>query len=257
MCDGSIYRTCSMSLSMSTLLNMVSQNSGMPLGSSSGVASSFFASSIAAFSFTSSCRQCNRELIKNLVCSFWSLIDIKIIYKTHILWHKITTRWVTVKNKQNTSIRGCDHWALKTNQSTEYLQLAPPLPLCHCATHTLHLWVPLFLSQCLVSVINTQLIILETNLGILAWNICTCTSIYSTRMKYFQLAANWNQYHLRRADTDTDTHTHIYTQQKQVQQDYSCHSSVRLRMVEFLSLALEIASTDKRTVDYSLLQFSI
>lgn len=125
--------------------------------------------------------------------------------------HKITTRWVTVKNKQNTSIRGCDHWALKTNQSTEYLQLAPPLPLCHCATHTLHLWVPLFLSQCLVSVINTQLIILETNLGILVWNICTCTSIYSTRMKYFQLAANWNQYHLRRADTDTHTHTYIHS----------------------------------------------
>lgn len=54
--DRSIH-TCSMSLSMSTLLNMVSQNSGMPLGSSSGAGSSFFTSTIAAFSLTSSCRQ--------------------------------------------------------------------------------------------------------------------------------------------------------------------------------------------------------
>lgn len=46
--------TCSMSLSMSTLLNIVSQNSGMPLGCSSGLASSFFVSSMEAFSFSSS-----------------------------------------------------------------------------------------------------------------------------------------------------------------------------------------------------------
>lgn len=47
--------TSSMSLSMSTPLKMVSQNSGMPLGSSSGVASSFF-SSTAAFFLSSSYR---------------------------------------------------------------------------------------------------------------------------------------------------------------------------------------------------------
>ena len=72
-----------MSLSMSTLLNMVSQNSGMPFGSSSGVASSFFASSIAAFSFTSSCRQWTGHsseftVHKNLNFKFsWSLIGTK------------------------------------------------------------------------------------------------------------------------------------------------------------------------------------
>lgn len=65
MSERSIFQnTCSMSLSMSTLLNMVSQNSGIPFGSSSGMASSFFASSIAAFSFTSSYGQCSRALIK-------------------------------------------------------------------------------------------------------------------------------------------------------------------------------------------------
>lgn len=45
--------TCSMSLSRSTFLKTVNQNSGMPLGSS--FSSSFFSSSNLAFSFISSC----------------------------------------------------------------------------------------------------------------------------------------------------------------------------------------------------------
>lgn len=60
-CKWDKTRTCSMSLSMSTLLNMVSQKSGMPFGSSSGLVSSFFASSIEAFSFIPSYSTCTRH----------------------------------------------------------------------------------------------------------------------------------------------------------------------------------------------------
>lgn len=69
--------TCSMSLSRSTFLKTVNQNSGMPLGSS--FSSSFFSSSNLAFSFISSWMRETFSL-QNKACS--------TIFSFHIFYYR-------------------------------------------------------------------------------------------------------------------------------------------------------------------------
>lgn len=159
--------TCSMSLSMSTLLNIVSQNSGMPLGCSSGLASSFFVSSMEAFSFSSSWSSSSRtqhitnqwpqshkhsSLDRNTMSSSITLAysAISSSYSGLTLWVACVTSvliyyplfHVVISNSVKEK-----HWHLQ--------RVAPP-PLYRWSTHTLHLWVPPSLSQFLVSATHTK-----------------------------------------------------------------------------------------------------
>lgn len=79
--------TCSMSLSRSTFLKTVNQNSGMPLGSS--FSSSFFSSSNLAFSFISSWFG-ETFPFQNNACSTISLFEYNTIYLRAFLFTTYT-----------------------------------------------------------------------------------------------------------------------------------------------------------------------